>query len=340
MADAGRPGRAARCRRRRPSVLPRSSGLRPRRHDDERGRAGGQRRGAARGARRRGRRRAVRQAARRALSRGHADRAQADAVARAIADQSDAAGPAAADPGPERRDRRGLRHPSVCRSCARRSSTAATPPPADWSPRGAAGALLDDPDAVAARAVRLVREGVVEAVDGTLVEVDAASLCLHGDSPSRSRWPAPCAPPSTRTASRCARRGERARCSRWGSSAFLLETDSLDGVLALHAALEAARPDGVVDLVPAARTVLVRVDPRALPVAAARAWALGVARRPTRRVRPRRRDRRARGRLRRRRPGRDRRAARRDGRRARAAAHRCASGRSRSRASPRGSATS
>lgn len=51
-------------------------------------------------------------------------------------------------------------------------------------PRGAAGDLLDDPDAVAARAVRLARDGVVEAVDGTPVAADAASLCVHGDSPS------------------------------------------------------------------------------------------------------------------------------------------------------------
>ncbi|WP_200947463.1 urea amidolyase family protein [Microbacterium sp. Root166] len=62
-----------------------------------------------------------------------------------------------------------------------------------------------------------------------------------------------------------------------GERAFLLETGSLDEVLALLAALESARPDGVVDLVPAARTVLVRVDPRVLPLSAARAWALGVA---------------------------------------------------------------
>lgn len=50
-------------------------------------------------------------------------------------------------------------------------------------PRGEHGALLHDPDEVAARAVRLAAEGVVEAVDGTLVRVDAASLCVHGDSP-------------------------------------------------------------------------------------------------------------------------------------------------------------
>jgi len=51
-------------------------------------------------------------------------------------------------------------------------------------PRERPGALLDDPAAVAARAVRLVREGVVEAVDGSLVTADAASLCVHGDSPA------------------------------------------------------------------------------------------------------------------------------------------------------------
>ncbi len=51
-------------------------------------------------------------------------------------------------------------------------------------PRGDPGALLHDPATVAARAVRLAREGVVEAVDGTLVVADAASLCVHGDSPA------------------------------------------------------------------------------------------------------------------------------------------------------------
>ncbi len=65
-----------------------------------------------------------------------------------------------------------------------------------------------------------------------------------------------------------------------GGQAFLLETGSLDDVLALHTGLEASRPDGVVDLVPAARTVLVRVDPRVMPLPAARAWAAGVAAEP------------------------------------------------------------
>lgn len=50
-------------------------------------------------------------------------------------------------------------------------------------PRTAPGALLHDPDVVAARAVRLARDGEVDAVDGSVLRVGAASLCLHGDSP-------------------------------------------------------------------------------------------------------------------------------------------------------------
>ncbi|MFT3798124.1 5-oxoprolinase subunit PxpA [Microbacterium sp.] len=50
-------------------------------------------------------------------------------------------------------------------------------------PRETPGALLHDPDEVAARAVRLACAGVVEAVDGSLVAADAVSLCVHGDSP-------------------------------------------------------------------------------------------------------------------------------------------------------------
>jgi UPF0271 protein len=50
-------------------------------------------------------------------------------------------------------------------------------------PRREVGALLEDPDEVAARVVRLVTEGTVEAVDGSTVAVEAESVCVHGDSP-------------------------------------------------------------------------------------------------------------------------------------------------------------
>ena len=49
--------------------------------------------------------------------------------------------------------------------------------------RREAGAVLHDPAVVAARMLRLVREGVVEAVDGSLAPVRADSICVHGDSP-------------------------------------------------------------------------------------------------------------------------------------------------------------
>ncbi|KQQ93986.1 allophanate hydrolase [Leifsonia sp. Leaf325] len=57
-----------------------------------------------------------------------------------------------------------------------------------------------------------------------------------------------------------------------GDRALLIELDSLDAVLALHAALQYGRPSGVIDLVPAARTVLVTVDPAQLSLSEARRW--------------------------------------------------------------------
>lgn len=45
------------------------------------------------------------------------------------------------------------------------------------------GAVLHDAELVAARMLRLVEEGVVEAVDGSLAPVRAESICVHGDSP-------------------------------------------------------------------------------------------------------------------------------------------------------------
>jgi UPF0271 protein len=50
-------------------------------------------------------------------------------------------------------------------------------------PRGRPGALVEEPEAVAARASRLARERVVVAVDGSVVPVRADTLCLHGDTP-------------------------------------------------------------------------------------------------------------------------------------------------------------
>ncbi|MEV7826607.1 urea amidolyase family protein [Microbacterium enclense] len=57
-----------------------------------------------------------------------------------------------------------------------------------------------------------------------------------------------------------------------GERAVLAEVADLASVLTLHAALAADVPDGIDDLVPAARTVLVVFDPRRITPAAVRAW--------------------------------------------------------------------
>jgi KipI family sensor histidine kinase inhibitor len=51
-----------------------------------------------------------------------------------------------------------------------------------------------------------------------------------------------------------------------GTSALLVELDDLHEVLGLYAALQHALPDGVVDVVPAARTLLVVTDPGVAPL--------------------------------------------------------------------------
>jgi UPF0271 protein len=50
-------------------------------------------------------------------------------------------------------------------------------------PRRSPGALVHDPAAVAERAVRMVAEGTVVAVDGSTVAVAVDSVCVHGDTP-------------------------------------------------------------------------------------------------------------------------------------------------------------
>ncbi|MEJ7138464.1 LamB/YcsF family protein [Amphibiibacter pelophylacis] len=45
------------------------------------------------------------------------------------------------------------------------------------------GAVLHDPQQVAQRMVRLVRDGAIEAIDGSMVRIPVDSICVHGDSP-------------------------------------------------------------------------------------------------------------------------------------------------------------
>ncbi len=50
------------------------------------------------------------------------------------------------------------------------------------APRSGPGAMIE-PEAAAQRALRMVREGVVETVGGRTIGVEADSLCVHGDTP-------------------------------------------------------------------------------------------------------------------------------------------------------------
>lgn len=50
--------------------------------------------------------------------------------------------------------------------------------------RRIAGAVIHDPELITQRMLRLVREGVVEAVDGSIVPLQADSICVHGDNPA------------------------------------------------------------------------------------------------------------------------------------------------------------
>jgi UPF0271 protein len=43
--------------------------------------------------------------------------------------------------------------------------------------------LIDEPNEVAAQAVRMAVKGEVLAVDGTVVPCQVESLCVHGDTP-------------------------------------------------------------------------------------------------------------------------------------------------------------
>ncbi len=51
------------------------------------------------------------------------------------------------------------------------------------APRSMEGALVRDPERTAERALQMVVEGRVEALDGGTVEVRADTLCVHGDNP-------------------------------------------------------------------------------------------------------------------------------------------------------------
>lgn len=49
--------------------------------------------------------------------------------------------------------------------------------------RSEPGAVLHDPELIAERVLTMVASGTVTAVDGTVIGIEAESVCVHGDSP-------------------------------------------------------------------------------------------------------------------------------------------------------------
>jgi len=56
-------------------------------------------------------------------------------------------------------------------------------PDGSLASRRKAGSVIHDPDAVVARAVRMVKARTVVATDGSAVALEADTICVHGDTP-------------------------------------------------------------------------------------------------------------------------------------------------------------
>jgi UPF0271 protein len=56
-------------------------------------------------------------------------------------------------------------------------------PEGNLVPRREPGAVIQEPQEVARRALRMATEGVVIAVDNTSIPIEAQTLCVHGDTP-------------------------------------------------------------------------------------------------------------------------------------------------------------
>jgi UPF0271 protein len=54
-------------------------------------------------------------------------------------------------------------------------------------PRQQTGAVVHDVDVVVARAVRMATDGTVVALDGSVLKLDAHTMCVHGDTPGAAR---------------------------------------------------------------------------------------------------------------------------------------------------------
>ncbi|AFV88816.1 LamB/YcsF family protein [Acidipropionibacterium acidipropionici ATCC 4875] len=105
--------------------------------------------------------------------------AQAEAVGQAISEVDDSLA-VLCQPGSEIAriaEKKGLR--VVCEAFADRAYN----PDGTLVSRCESGSVLHDPDEIAARVVRMATDHQVIAIDGTVVGLDAESVCVHGDTP-------------------------------------------------------------------------------------------------------------------------------------------------------------
>ncbi|PKN34981.1 MAG: lactam utilization protein LamB [Deltaproteobacteria bacterium HGW-Deltaproteobacteria-19] len=57
-------------------------------------------------------------------------------------------------------------------------------PEGKLAPRKSPGAVIEDPEEAAARALLMAKEGKVIATDGTILTMEIHTLCVHGDNPA------------------------------------------------------------------------------------------------------------------------------------------------------------
>lgn len=51
------------------------------------------------------------------------------------------------------------------------------------APRSMSGAVITEPEEVLRRAVKMARENCIESINGNVIELEAHTLCVHGDNP-------------------------------------------------------------------------------------------------------------------------------------------------------------
>ena len=143
------------------------------------------------------------------------------------------------------------------------------------------GAVIHDNDVVAAKVLKLVKEGKVKTIDGSEIELKAETICVHGDNPKavalvqkiRETLKAAGSSPGSEAAGRLLLSGKKdmvhalPRFRPMGDRSFLVElgdTISPDVnrcVQQLMLQLRQARLAGVRELAPGYRSLLVVFDP-------------------------------------------------------------------------------